>query len=78
MKTKCNTILVSGGAGFVGSHLCSRLLQDGYSVLCLDNLYTGSLENISAFKGTHEELIKQKGYYYTLVNNQLELNEKAV
>lgn len=50
MKTKCNTILVSGGAGFVGSHLCSRLLQDGYSVLCLDNLYTGSLENISAFK----------------------------
>ena len=29
-------------------------------------------------QGTHEELIKQKGYYYTLVNNQLELNEKAV
>lgn len=49
MKTKCTRILVSGGAGFIGSHLCAQLLRDGCQVLCLDNLYTGSLENISTF-----------------------------
>lgn len=38
--------LVAGGAGFVGSHLCDRLMQDGYEVICLDNLYTGRVENI--------------------------------
>ena len=39
--------LVAGGAGFLGSHLCERLLQEGYSVICLDNLQTGHLENIA-------------------------------
>lgn len=39
-------ILVTGGAGFVGSHLCRRLLSEGHDVLCVDNLYTGSKENI--------------------------------
>ena len=39
--------LVTGGAGFIGSHLCERLLSEGYLVLCMDNLRTGSLENIS-------------------------------
>jgi len=45
-KFKKLRILVTGGAGFVGSHLCRRLLVDGHDVLCLDNLYTGSKENI--------------------------------
>lgn len=39
-------VLVTGGAGFIGSHLCSRLLNDGHDVICLDNLFTGSVDNI--------------------------------
>ncbi len=39
-------ILVTGGAGFIGSHLCERLLKDGHEVLCLDNFFTGSKRNI--------------------------------
>jgi UDP-glucuronate decarboxylase len=41
------TILVTGGAGFIGSHLCDRLLQDQGDVLCVDNLYTGTRGNVS-------------------------------
>jgi UDP-glucuronate decarboxylase len=41
-------ILVTGGAGFLGSHLCDRLLIDGHDVIALDNLYTGSLRNIES------------------------------
>lgn len=40
------TILVTGGAGFIGSHLCKRLLTKGYNVICLDNMYTGTYDNI--------------------------------
>jgi dTDP-glucose 4,6-dehydratase len=39
--------LVTGGAGFLGSHLCERLLSEGYSVVCVDNLSTGDLENVA-------------------------------
>lgn len=45
MTTK--TILVTGGAGFVGSHLCARLLENGHKVICLDNYYTGTSANIT-------------------------------
>jgi len=48
MKTK--NILVTGGAGFIGSHLCERLLIDNHKVKCLDNLFTGNLKNIKKFK----------------------------
>ncbi len=40
-------VLVTGGAGFIGSHLCERLLRDGHEVLCLDNFFTGSKRNIA-------------------------------
>ncbi len=43
MKKK---ILITGGAGFIGSHLCKRLLHEGNEVLCLDNFFTGSKSNI--------------------------------
>src|SRR3712207_8240400 len=40
-------ILVTGGAGFIGSHLCERLLDGGHEVVCLDNFFTGRRENVS-------------------------------
>src|SRR5881397_1961649 len=43
--------LITGGAGFVGSHLCDRFLQRGHEVLCVDNYITGSAENIEPFRG---------------------------
>ena len=44
--------LVTGGAGFIGSHLCERLLLEGYHVICMDNLRTGSLENVTHLGGS--------------------------
>ncbi len=43
--------LVTGGAGFLGSHLCDRLIKDGYDVICVDNLFTGSKDNIRHLLG---------------------------
>jgi UDP-glucuronate decarboxylase len=52
-------VLVTGGAGFLGSHLCERLLNDGHDVLCLDNFFTGSKENIIHLVGNpHFELLR--------------------
>ncbi len=44
-------ILVTGGAGFIGSHLCERLLRGGHDVICLDNFFTGRRENVFALLG---------------------------
>jgi UDP-glucuronate decarboxylase len=41
------TVLVTGGAGFLGSHLCDRLIVEGHNVLCVDNLFTGSRQNVA-------------------------------
>lgn len=46
-----NRILVTGGAGFLGSHLCDRLVEEGHDVLCLDNFFTGGKENVSHLLG---------------------------
>lgn len=61
------TVLVSGGAGFVGSHLCDRLIADGYFVLCLDNLQTGSFANIL-------HLVKHERFYFAQQDIELPLS----
>ena len=48
--------VVAGGAGFLGSHLCERLLYEGDEVICVDNFYTGSRHNVSTY-GTTSILI---------------------
>ncbi len=50
-------ILVSGGAGFIGSHLCSRLIEDGHTVFALDNLLTGFLGNVTHLAGRRFRLL---------------------
>ncbi len=47
-------VLITGGAGFLGSHLCDRYLKEGYRVICMDNLLTGSADNIAHLMG-HED-----------------------
>ncbi|MCH2375743.1 MAG: SDR family oxidoreductase [Planctomycetes bacterium] len=48
-----NTVLVTGGAGFLGSHLCAKLLQRGDEVICADNFFTGQKRNIQPLLGHH-------------------------
>ena len=45
-------ILVTGGAGFIGSHLCERLVMEGNDVICVDNYFTGSKDNIRHLLGS--------------------------
>ena len=45
-----DTAVVTGGAGFIGSHLCIRLLKEGFKVICIDNLITGNLKNIDKIR----------------------------
>ena len=52
-------VLVTGGAGFLGSHLCERLVRDGHDVLCVDNYFTGSKDNIAhLFDDKHFEVMR--------------------
>ena len=54
-----NKVMVTGGAGFLGSHLCDRLVSLGADVLCVDNFYTGSKNNIASLIGKHNfELLR--------------------
>jgi UDP-glucuronate decarboxylase len=52
-------VLVTGGAGFLGSHLCARLLAEGHDVLCVDNFFTGTRDNIAQLVGNaHFEVVR--------------------
>ena len=53
--------VITGGAGFIGSHLCDKLIQEDFKVICLDNLITGNIQNI-------EHLIKDKNFKFIKYN----------
>ena len=63
------TAVVTGGAGFLGSHLCDHLISKGYRVVCVDNLDTGSLQNVEHLRGDNFLFINQD------VTRHLEINE---
>ncbi|MBW7997794.1 MAG: SDR family oxidoreductase [Candidatus Glassbacteria bacterium] len=66
-------ILVTGGAGFLGSHLCDFLLKHGHDVICMDNLITGSIENISHLSGNDNfHFIKQDVTEYIFLPGKLD------
>ncbi len=65
--------LVTGGAGFIGSHLCERLLSEGYSVVCMDNLRTGDLGNVAHLQGSPNfEYVAHDVTTYINVSEQLD------
>jgi dTDP-glucose 4,6-dehydratase len=65
------TYVITGGAGFIGSHLCDRLINEGGRVICLDNLITGTTQNIS-------HLLKSKNFHFIKhnVNSYIDLKGK--
>src|SRR5580765_6363582 len=66
-------ILVTGGAGFIGSHLCERLLGEGNDVICIDNFLTGSPDNIAPFLGNQRfQFIQQDVTNFVYVPGKLD------
>ncbi len=66
-------ILITGGAGFLGSHLCDRLLADGHSVIAMDNLITGSTRNIQHLIGREDfRFIKHNVYEYIFIDGPID------
>ncbi|NGP76444.1 SDR family oxidoreductase [Balneolaceae bacterium YR4-1] len=67
-------VLITGGAGFLGSHLCDRYLNEGYEVICMDNLITGSARNIEHLFGIEDfSFIKHDVTNFIHVNGDLDL-----
>jgi dTDP-glucose 4,6-dehydratase len=64
--------LVTGGAGFIGSHLCEYLLARGYYVICMDSLLTGAVSNIVALHGEHFEFIKHDVTNYIYLDGSID------
>ena len=65
------SVLITGAAGFLGSHLCDRFIKEGYRVIGMDNLITGDLRNIE-----HLFALEQFEFYHQLINMQKNLDEK--
>ncbi len=69
------TVVVTGGAGFLGSHLCDRLLRDGHDVICVDNFFSGRKDNIRHLIGNpHFEVIRHDIVYPLVVEADLIYN----
>ncbi|HKL17895.1 MAG TPA: GDP-mannose 4,6-dehydratase, partial [Halalkalibaculum sp.] len=67
-------VLITGGAGFLGSHLCDRYLNEGFQVICMDNLITGSTKNIEHLFGNEDfSFIKHDVTNFIHVNGDLDL-----
>jgi len=73
MKGKIMRVLVTGGAGFLGSHLCDRLIHEGHDVIAMDNLITGSTDNIAHLAGNkHFTFIKHNITNYIYLKDELD------
>jgi dTDP-glucose 4,6-dehydratase len=73
MSSKKPKILITGGAGFLGSHLCDRFLAEGYRVIAMDNLITGNLKNIQHLFGNDDfRFVKHDVTNYTYVEGELD------
>ena len=64
--------LVTGGAGFLGSHLCEFLLDKGHEVICMDNLITGSKKNISDIKNSAFHFVNHNVSEYINIDGNLD------
>ena len=65
--------LITGGAGFLGSHLCDRMIKEGHEVICMDNLLTGNMDNISHLIGNEKfSFIKHDVTEYIYVQGELD------
>ncbi|MCD6413391.1 MAG: SDR family oxidoreductase [Elusimicrobia bacterium] len=65
-------VVITGGAGFIGSHLCERFLKEGYEVVCLDNLITGDLRNIKhLFKNKKFEFVEYDVTNYIYIDGKV-------
>ena len=67
------TSVVTGGAGFLGSHICERLLAEGHRVFCVDNLETGSLDNIAHLRDAHFEFVLHNMIEHLEITDQVDL-----
>ncbi len=66
-------VLITGGAGFIGSHLCDSFLANGHDVICLDNLITGATDNIAHLAGNHRfSFIKQDVTNYIFISGNVD------
>ena len=73
IKMNKKKVVVTGGAGFIGSHLCDRLLAEGFSVICLDNFITGDIKNIRhLFKDKNFRLIRHNVTQYITIREKVD------